>query len=65
MYYERTKYIELNSHLIREKIQAGEIITNFVPSRLQLADIFTRALGGNVFKELADKLNILDIHAPT
>ncbi|KAF5465958.1 hypothetical protein F2P56_015920 [Juglans regia] len=63
--YERTKHIELYCHVVREKIQDGQIITEFVPSHLQSADVFTKALGGNVFKELRIKLNMLNIHAPT
>ncbi|KAL5764993.1 hypothetical protein ACOSQ2_017587 [Xanthoceras sorbifolium] len=65
VYNRRTKHIELNCHVVREKIQDGQIITKFVPSHLQLADVFTKALGGNVFKKLTSKLNMLDIHAQT
>ena len=64
VYYERTKHIELDYHVVREKIQAGQIIIKFVPSYLQLVDIFIKALVGNTFKELTSKLNI-NIHAST
>ena len=65
VYHERTKHIELDCHVVREKIQVCQIITKYLPSHMQIADVFTKALRGNVFKKLIAKLNMLDIHAPT
>jgi hypothetical protein len=65
VYHECTKHIKIDYHIVREKIQASQIVMKFVPFYLQLADIFTKALGGDNFKKLTSKLNILNIHAPT
>ena len=34
VYHERTKHIEIDYHVVREKIQASQIVTKFIPSHL-------------------------------
>ena len=65
VFHERTKHIELDSHFVREKIQARLIKTAHVSSAHQIADIFTKALGKEQFHRLSGKLGIHNIHAPT
>ena len=40
----RTKHIEIKYHFFRNHVQNGSIQVKFVPSGLQIADIFTKAL---------------------
>ena len=65
VFHECTKYIEIDCHIVHEKLWSWLISTVHVPSKLQLANIFTKALGCEHFQNLSRKLGIMDLHAPT
>ncbi|KAF5459787.1 hypothetical protein F2P56_019705 [Juglans regia] len=60
--HERTKHIQIYCHLVREKLQQNIIKLFHIPSRLQLADIFTKPKGSLPFHHTLRKMNILNIH---
>ena len=65
VFHERTKYIEIDCHFVRELIIAGVLVTSHVCTNLQLADIFTKALNASQFSFLLSKFGVQDLHAPT
>ena len=64
VFHERTTHIEMDCHFIRDKIQDGSIVTKHVASKNQLANVFTKPLGNEVFLTMMGKLGVLDIHSP-
>ena len=60
IHHSRTKHIDIKHHFIRDLVQKGEFSINFVCSKNQFADIFTKALPLEQFIYLRSKLGILE-----
>ncbi|KAL5798940.1 hypothetical protein ACOSQ2_003760 [Xanthoceras sorbifolium] len=65
IFHERTRHIKMDCHFIRNKIQDGFVVTRFVSSANQLADVLTKALRKEFFIPMVRKLGVQDIHSPT
>ncbi|GKD65748.1 hypothetical protein Tco_1307856, partial [Tanacetum coccineum] len=61
MLHSRTKHIDIRYHFIKDHILKREIELHFVPTDLQLPDIFTEPLAEPSFTRLVVELGMLNI----
>ncbi|XP_019105490.2 uncharacterized mitochondrial protein AtMg00810-like [Beta vulgaris subsp. vulgaris] len=58
VHHQRTKHIEMGIHFVREKVARGQVRVLHVPSRYQIADIFTKGLPLVLFEDFRNSLSV-------
>ena len=61
MQHSRTKYIEIIYHFLRDHAQKGDITLEFVSTKYQLANIFTKHLSEEQFVDIRRQLRVISL----
>jgi hypothetical protein len=61
VFHERSKYIDLRYHFIRNCLAEGTVSATYINTVDQLADILTKALGRVKFQELRARIGMVQI----
>jgi len=61
--HDRSKHIDIKFHFLRDCIDGGQIVIEFVETGRQLADILTKSLGRLQFMELRKMIGMDEVKA--
>ena len=62
VFHSRTKHIEIFHHFIKDLVEENVVSLDFVPTKHQLVDIFTKPLDSFRFEFLRKSLSILRVN---
>jgi len=63
-FHEQTKHIEIDYHVVREKLRQGLFHLLPIHTENQPVDLLTKSLSKEIFYKFLSKLGVLNIHPP-
>ena len=61
IHHSRTKHIEIWHHFIRDHVFKGDVVLEYINTKEQLADIFTKPLDRDQFGKIRGELGLMDL----
>lgn len=58
--HSQTKHIHIRHHFLRNHVKKGDVIFEYVNTKSQLANIYTKPLSSNLFHNIFLCLGVLD-----
>ena len=59
--HDRSKHIDVKFHFLRDCVDGGQLVIEFVETGRQLADILTKSLGKLRFQELRKMIGMVEV----
>ena len=62
-FHSKTKHIAIKYHVLREKVAEKQIRLEYINTKEQIADIFTKALTMDTFEYQRGMLGVMPLHS--